>query len=68
MATKKTRLPEDCEPRCSRCEFFETEPGDDGGICIRFPRQLAVIMDEVYWIYPEMDDTDSCGEFKRKVN
>lgn len=65
----KKRLPDDCLPRCGTCEFFKQDsPLDEGGSCIRFPRQATVIADEVFWSYPEQDATDCCGEFKRKAH
>lgn len=68
-------VPEDPEPRpplkpvsCGNCHFYDDDGDGSGeGVCMRYPPVVvhdAETMAETWW--PDVDDTDWCGEFKPK--
>jgi hypothetical protein len=65
---KKTKIPDDCMPKCETCAFAVIEAAYGAGSCHRFPPIFAADDEGSGFTFPGIAPLDWCGEFKRKCN
>lgn len=68
MATKKTKLPEDCMPMCKTCVFFHMDPKHDVGECRRYPPTNIPTENALSYEFSITEPEFWCGEFRRQTN
>ena len=60
-------MPQPTEQNCGNCRFLDDTYKDGKPRCHRYPPQAPhyeKFIGEVFWLFPEMDKGDWCGEWQ----
>ena len=56
------------EQKCKNCRFFDQHPPNSDslydGLCLRYPPQLQNNEHARHWYFPEVRQSNCCGEWK----
>lgn len=56
----------DCVMKCANCAFYRGVQGEEFGNCHRYPPIWKPMAEGTFSEFPEVDETDFCGEFTGK--